>query len=399
MKARVPVLLLAVVGQAFVARAQRIPIRQLASFEVSSPVRTDPVVWARALSDGRLVVTPLVGLHVLLLEASLASARVIADTSMLTPGRYAINLVTVPYLGDSTLLGDQFAGVFLLLDPDGRKVGTVAPPRNKDAGVLTGTVGSGAALDPSGRLVYRGLFPLGSPKFVNGRVVLPLPADSFPIVRADFDARLVDTLAVVLMPSGARDSFDIPPEGQFTMRRVVQPLPTTDEWALLTDGTLAIVRGHDYHVDLVRRDGSRASMPKMPFDWRRLTDDERRTIVDSMRPFLAAADSIGKATGRIPRAMISEVVPASELPDYYPPLKAHGVRADRDGKLWILPSTSAQARGGLLYDVVDGGGALTERVQLPTGCALAGFAPHNVVYLNCAGPDGEFHLKKTRVIR
>jgi hypothetical protein len=376
-----------------------IPIRQVAPFEASSTTRMDPIVSVRALSDGRVIVTPLVGSKVLLLDRTLALATTIGDSTSLTPGQFTVPLVTVPYPADSTLLGDPRASVFILLDPNGKKVRTVAPPRSVDAQVLTGSPASGASLDPTGRLVYRGRYPMTSTKFnPTGSWTLPVFRDSFPIVRVDFEARSVDTIGVVLMPTGSRSVTTHYPDKPFTMANVVDPLPT-DDWALLADGTVAIVRGHDYHVEFMRPDGKRMSYSKMPFDWRRLTDDDKRRTVDSMRTFVARADSISHAARTMPQPMHSEVVEANELPDYYPPLRQRGVMADRDGNVWILPSTSGQARGGLLYDVVGNDGALAERVQLPSGCSLAGFAPRNVVYLNCADSTNAFHLKRTSVRR
>jgi hypothetical protein len=111
-----------------------------------------------------------------------------------------------------------------------------------------------------------------------------------------------------------------------------------------------------------------------------------------------ASDSIAKAAGRFPSYLSSEVLPIDSLPDYFPPLRARGVQADADGNLWILPATTKQTEAGLLYDVVASSGALRERVQLPAGCALAGFARNAVVYLNCK-EAGEFRLKRTRVLR
>ena len=34
------------------------------------------------------------------------------------------------------------------------------------------------------------------------------------------------------------------------------------------DGSVAILRGRDYHIDWINADGSRVSSPKMPFDWK-----------------------------------------------------------------------------------------------------------------------------------
>jgi hypothetical protein len=77
-----------------------------------------------------------------------------------------------------------------------------------------------------------------------------------------------------------------------------------------------------------------------------------------------------------------DVVPPSDLPDYVPPVLGSGtMRADPEGNLWILPSTSAQSAGGLLYDVVNRKGELFQRVRLPAGRALEGFGAGGVVYL------------------
>jgi hypothetical protein len=182
------------------------------------------------------------------------------------------------------------------------------------------------------------------------------------------------------------------------MRRIVNPLPVTDQWALLSNGSIAIARAKDYHVDIVDPHGVATSGPRLPYEWMRLDDDGKSRIADSMRQFLIKADSIAKAAKRMPAMMFSEPVTASDLPDFYPPMRDRGTQADRDGNLWILPATSTQAQGGLLYDVVTSKGTLAERVQLPPRCALAGFAPGGIVYLNCSS-SSEFHLKRTRVLR
>ena len=40
------------------------------------------------------------------------------------------------------------------------------------------------------------------------------------------------------------------------------------------------------------------------------------------------------------------------------------MKLDFDGNLWIPPTTTRDARGGLLYDVVNRKGEVIERVQL-----------------------------------
>src|SRR5436190_22312719 len=67
------------------------------------------------------------------------------------------------------------------------------------------------------------------------------------------------------------------------MAREINPLPIVDEWAVLADGSVAIVRGQDYHIDFVNPDGSLTVSPKIPFDWQRLSDEDKTAIIDSAR--------------------------------------------------------------------------------------------------------------------
>ena len=46
--------------------------------------------------------------------------------------------------------------------------------------------------------------------------------------------------------------------------QVVNPLPVGNEWVLLPDGAIAIVRGQDYRIDWLAPDGKIMSSPKMP---------------------------------------------------------------------------------------------------------------------------------------
>jgi hypothetical protein len=49
--------------------------------------------------------------------------------------------------------------------------------------------------------------------------------------------------------------------------------------------------------------------------------------------------------------------------------------------------------GGLVYDVINREGVLVDRLQLPTGYALVGFAPGKVVFLSNRDAQGP-HLSR-----
>jgi hypothetical protein len=90
------------------------------------------------------------------------------------------------------------------------------------------------------------------------------------------------------------------------------------------------------------------------------------------------------------------LVRPSELPDYRPPIAAGATRADAEGNLWIRTVPMKPAPGGPIYDIVNRAGALVDRIQLPSGYTLVGFAPGKVVYLTMRDAGG-LHLARVRL--
>src|SRR5205807_944808 len=99
------------------------------------------------------------------------------------------------------------------------------------------------------------------------------------------------------------------------------PLPAADDWAVLSDGTVAVVRSHDYHVDWVHPDGTIISTPKMSFDWRGISLEQKEHIRDSVKAFYDA--EIAKRPPPPPGQALPPftIVDAADLPDFYPPIR------------------------------------------------------------------------------
>jgi hypothetical protein len=260
--------------------------------------------------------------------------------------------------------------------------------------------------------------------------------DTMPILRVDLETRLTDTVAYVKMPRPKMDVSRDESTGRMSVSMTVNPLPTVDEFAVTADGSIALIRGRDYHVDWVRPDGAKESSAKMPFDWRRLTDEDKVTFMDSLKAArernLAAmpaqagqgpqASSSVTATpdGGQRREMImigpgpgggagaaaapgpmgmnmrnANFVPASELPDYQPPFFSGTARADMDGNVWIQTIPTKAFTGGPVYDVVNGKGELIDRVQVPKDRSIVGFGTGGIVYL-AAREGGKTTLERAR---
>ncbi len=165
--------------------------------------------------------------------------------------------------------------------------------------------------------------------------------DSIPIVRANFDTRKVDSVAWVKVPKN-ESSMSRGEDGSMRFTTKVNPLPQGDDWALLSDGTIAVVRVLDFHIDYYTVDGKKESSPRLPFDWKRISDEDKTKMVDSLKTIakLAQERMASQNGGNNQFRMNFEVVSPDRLPDYYPPVRAGSSMADMDGNLWILPSTS-----------------------------------------------------------
>jgi hypothetical protein len=193
--------------------------------------------------------------------------------------------------------------------------------------------------------------------------------------------------------------------------------PVFDDWTVMSDGAVAVIRGREYRVDFFDGDGARTAGPRLQYPWKQLDEAEKTHIVDSIntqrrKQFDEMIDDMRKQAEnpnqkigpggekiiivdgmpirtyggeRMPPPTPPASVQATDIPDYLPATE-RGVanyRADAHNRLWIRPKPAAGAPrgGGPVYEIVDRAGTLIDRVQLPAGRTLVGFGPGGVVYL------------------
>ncbi|GLC25695.1 hypothetical protein [Roseisolibacter agri] len=438
---RFPLLALGVVAAVPAAQAQsRPPIRPLGPVVAKTTAPVGLVTSVRALPGGRVLLNDALQRRVVLLDSTLANATVVADTTAATGNAYGGRIGgLIPFRGDSTLFVDAASMSMLVIDPNGKVGRTLSVPRAQDANALVSAAFGTPGFDAKGRLVYRSMpqfrFAGPPPGAAGGSGAMPLPEmpDSAALVRVDLATRAVDTVGFVKTPK-IRMQVTESGEGRRSISSVFNPLPQADDWAVLSDGTIAIVRGRDYHLDLVTPDGTTRSAAKVPFDWQRLTDEQKVTFMDSVKAQRARMGAVGGMDmGGAPRMMmqINEgpggppprgggerrvqveggmqvavggppgaggpsaaaggaaaaaaapliFVDPSELPDYRPPFLANSARADAQGNVWIRTTAAATAPGALVYDVVNAKGELVDRVQVPAGRQIMGFGPDGSVFL------------------
>ena len=424
-------------------QSSRPPLRALGpALATSEPMGA--VAAVQALPGGRVLVNDPLKRQVVLLDSSLKQLAVVADTTPATKNAYgARNGGLIPFRGDSALFVDPNSLSMLVIDPAGKIARIMAAPRANDVFFLLGGPMGNPGFDARGRLVYRSMgFGDRRPAPSAGQPMTPpvLP-DSVPIVRYDLTARKLDTAAFVKVYA---PKFNVTQteNGGVRMSTFVNPMPEVDDWAVLPDGTIAVLR-KDYHVDYIDADGKKTSGPKIPFDWQRLTDSAKTAIIDSSKaafermrtggpaggpgggpmiiaqvgpggpppggapagggqvmifrngpdgpapPSRSGAPS-GAAAGPPPLAFVSP----SELPDYRPAFSNGSVRADAEGKLWVR-IMSPKPASGPEYDVIDKSGKLVDRVVLPAGTTIAGFGAAGTVYLGVRDAAG-VHIVRAR---
>ena len=399
----------------------------------------------RELPGGRVLVNDILKRQLLMFDATLQHAAVVADStsggaSSYGPGPGGI----IPYVGDSTLFIDPRDLSMFVIDPNGAIARVAAVPRSQDAGSLGSNMGASPAFDSKGRIVYRAgagiriggaatamrTMVAGGDGGGRGMPAMPDIPDSMAIVRVDVATRKVDTAGYYKIPKTKMNV--VQSDRGVTMMSETNPLPTVDDWAVTSDGIIAVVRGQDYHIDWIDADGHVTSSAKIPFDWQRLSDDDKVAVIDSAKAaaeqlsarlaanpggaqvvqngagggggvrimtFNMGGDAAGAGKGGAPAGLglgTPVFVSPSELPDYRPAFGPGAVKADLDGNLWIRTSSvRAGVVGGPIYDVVNGKGELVDRVQLQAGRQIVGFGRNGVVYLQARDEKGAW-LEKTK---
>ncbi len=430
------------------------PVRQISTVTAVSHDSLSAVTTAVEVAGGRVYVNDILGRRVLLYDSTLAAPVVVADSDASSPNAYGARPGTLmPFRGDSALLVTPASLSMLVLSPGGQISRVMAMPPSGGNGLpaLIGNIFGTPGFDARGRLVY---FSPIRMQFINrGQTDGPMrlePPDSAFLVRFDFAGRTLDTAATIHIPR-TRTTMNRDDRGAMHASIVAFPPSTVDDWAVTADGRLAVLRGHDYHVDFLEADGTWSAAPKMPYAWERLSDEAKTTLIDSVAsamqtqmdsmvarmqrgdgpgganaPARGGAPSSSPAQGggmvmvfagpggggggdgssgpggggggpprtfQMTPPTIVKAAPA-DVPDYRPAFGQGSVRADREGNLWIRTTTMADGRP--VYDIVNREGVLTDRIQLPAFRSIAGFG-NGVVFLGVRDENGVMHLERARI--
>lgn len=264
------------------------PVRRVSTASALSTEEIGAITSVVELKDGRVLVNDGTRRRLLLMDTTLKTVEVVLDSLAEIANSYGTRPGTlIPYRGDSVVFVDPASYAALVLDPEGRiaRVRSAWRP-NDDMFYYTNPGGTSGfpATDGRGRVVYRISARPEPPKVAPpaGVPYIPSPPDSAYVVSIDLDTRAMDTLGVVKIPKIVYQIHQSA-EGYLSISVMTNPMPTTDDWAVLPNGDVAFVRGRDYRVEYRHPDGTWTSSAKLPFDWRRLNDDDKQKFVDSLK--------------------------------------------------------------------------------------------------------------------
>jgi hypothetical protein len=270
------------------AKANAMPVQKIATATAVSTEPLGAVTSVRELPGGRLLVNDGARRRLLMMDTSLNVTQVVLDSLTDVANTYGTRAgALIPYRGDSTLFIDPASYAMLVLDENAKIAKVRSVWRTQDLPFVTNSGFGWPRVDAHNRIVYRVAAQPAPPKVAPPAGVpwFPENPDSSFIVAVNLDTRKIDTLGTIHIPKQDLRVRQTAGSG-FSIDQVVNPLPRTDEWAVLPDGRVAFVRGIDYRVEYLNPDGSITSSAKLPYDWQRLSDDDKQHVADSAKSVL-----------------------------------------------------------------------------------------------------------------
>jgi hypothetical protein len=221
------------------------------------------------------------------------------------------------------------------------------------------------------------------------------PSDSAEILRLDPSGSRVDTVARIKLP-------EVQQQGASTENRRevrVRPIPYSgsDAWAVAGDGSLALVRVGDYHVDWIDASGGRRSGPPSAVSRVRITTREKQEWARRQQLTGGVGMTVEAINGQVSvsfaRARSDGALNLDEFewPSHKPPFDPGTAAVDRSGRLWV--ARNLPAGESALYDVFGENGRLVGSVRFRASRRLVGFGGRGL-YAVAVDDDGQHRLER-----
>ena len=317
----------------------------------------------RELSDGRLLVSDALEESLYALDASLSTAETVARAGQ-GPDEYRQPDALFAWPADSTLMVDLGNGRITVIGPDLGFARTIPIVRQAATGIEIILPGS---VDGAGRLYYQ---PRGD----------GIIRDTADVVRWDPPGGDVERVARIKL----QDVTERTSGGAGNVRQEVMPVPLSaeDAWAAGPDGSVAVVRSADYHVEWVRPDGAVITGPAVDWSPVPVRDADRKEWVENMASrgvMMMVTNDNGTLNASMRRGGGGRGAPSADRfqwPETKPPFDPDGVDVAPDGYLWVTRHVAAGDRP--LVDVFDSAGRHVATVELPQGREVVGFGESSI---------------------
>jgi hypothetical protein len=298
---------------------------------------------------------------------------------------------------DSVVFFDDRQRRFLLFSPTGTPVRTAAFGSADPLAMLSMMIPS--AVDAAGR-VYGATFGMKMTPNASGGAISPTFEDTVAIERFDFRTGRRDTIARIRNFSARmQPKVEMGPGGmRMTMR--APDFRASDDWAVMPDGRVAILRDGDYRVHFATPGAPERVGPPVAHTRIPLSDATKRLVMDSVKNAMQRASDAGSRTAAEARTAAGAPIPMPRFeinvlePESWPThLAAYsGIQVSPDGLLWVGTPQGPNSRTSK-FDVLDGAGALIARAQFAPGERLVGLG-RGMAYTVRADADDLLYLRR-----
>jgi hypothetical protein len=335
-----------------------------------SAPRFNRVTSVRELRDGRVLVSDIGQMKAFVLSRDLTSGAQIGRTGE-GPGEHKSADLLLSS-GDTTLIFDILSARFLHVGPDGSIGRTQAIRRTGGANTLPPEI---RANDATGAIYFAGT-----------RANRPSDEtrDSVPVLRRGVDAELTDTVAWVRVPvAGMRRAKN----ADSLIRSRPDPFEWRDVWTVDQSGRVALVRGDEYRMDYIERNGALlrgpviggARVPVAEADVQRLRE-QRFSVTGPNGPITMTNEPAHAVTP------VKPFVAEGQVP-----------LVDPNGRVWVERSRAA-ADDTTRYDVFDRRGTIAFNVALKDNARAVGFGD-DTLYATKPDGSGKVVLKRAALPR
>jgi hypothetical protein len=331
--------------------------------EAAFPDGFGMIQTVRELADGRVVVADPLGMELAVLDLD-AGTRVEVGRRGRGPGEYRQPDAVWALPDGSTLLVDLGNGRLTVLD-SGFEYASSMPLILGDPSSSTYVVGLPEGVDGAGRLYVE-----DKPLFGGA------PQDSAAVIRVGGGGAEMDTIVRVGLPGSETRQGS---SGGRSLATRSLPLSSEDAWGVAPDGSVAVARARDYHLEWIRPDGRIVAGPPVPHDRHPIRRAEKEEWALELQRAGGGLNSNYNTSNGVTEVTLTRAaafggrldVDRIAFPDRKPAFYADRILVDGLGRAWVrrhMPAGEPPT-----YDVFDGRGERVRVVELPADRRLVGF--------------------------